>query len=323
MARMPRLNNRYNDRSHLPPSTGRGSELLNTGQGISVIMPDASHSQPLNPSRPGRPGASIPWTTSRASVAKIPSAPSTAGATPQTSPSAAATASTTTSACSTARPANTASPSARARPCSRPTCPSRRPAPCSSTSLRAAASDRPGAWSTSTATPSPAWRRWPANTPATLMTSSWLFPPRTREVQFDEMWAFVGKKQQNCDPANPADDHKGDWWDHVAYDPQHKLVVAVVPGARVTESIEEVVTETKDRLDEQPPALMTSDDYAVYETVIEEVFSQPVVASPEPAGPGRRPLLPERRLDPGVTYATVRKRRKNNRVGAVHRTVVL
>ena len=30
----------------------------------------------------------------------------------------------------------------------------------------------------------------------------------------------------------PGDDHKGDWWDHVAYDPEHKLVLAVVPGAR-------------------------------------------------------------------------------------------
>ena len=68
-----------------------------------------------------------------------------------------------------------------------------------------------------------------------LMTSSWLFPPATREVQFDEKWSFVAKKQKNCDPANPADDNKGDWWDHVAYDPEHKLVLAVVPGARVTE----------------------------------------------------------------------------------------
>ena len=44
------------------------------------------------------------------------------------------------------------------------------------------------------------------------------------------MWSFVGKKQKHCDPLNPDDDHKGDWWDHVAYDPQHKLVLAVVPG---------------------------------------------------------------------------------------------
>jgi len=139
------------------------------------------------------------------------------------------------------------------------------------------------------------------------------------------MWAFVGKKQVNCDPADPDDDHQGDWWDHVAFDPEHKLVLAVVPGARVTESVEEVVDEVKHRLDEQPPALMTSDESAVYETVIEETFSQPVVAPPrEPARPGRRPLLPERRLDPGVTSATVRKEeRKNNRVVAVPRTVVL
>src|SRR5262249_21925443 len=104
------------------------------------------------------------------------------------------------------------------------------------TSTRAAASDRPGASSTSIATPSSAWRRGPASMPATLMTSSWLFPPRTREVQFDEMWGFVGKKPKNCDPSDPADDYKGDYCDHVAYDPEHKLVLAVVPSARVTES---------------------------------------------------------------------------------------
>jgi hypothetical protein len=137
------------------------------------------------------------------------------------------------------------------------------------------------------------------------------------------MGAFVGKKPKNCAPANPADDHKGDRWDHVAFDPEHKLVLAVVPGARVTEGVEGVVTEVKDRLDEPPPALMTSDEYSVSEAVIEEVFSQPVVAPQEPARPGRRPLLPERRLDPGVTDATVRKERKDNRVVAVHREVVL
>ena len=153
------------------------------------------------------------------------------------------------------------------------------------------------------------------------MTSSWLFPPRTREVQFDEKHATVGKKQKNCDPADPADDHKGDWWDHVAYDPEHKLVLAVVPGARVTESAEEVVGEVKDRLGGNPPAVMTSDEHPAYETAIATTFSAPV--PPAPAGPGRRPLLPERRLDPGVAYATVRKERAKGRVVAVHRTVVL
>ncbi len=36
-------------------------------------------------------------------------------------------------------------------------------------------------------------------------TSSWPFPPRTREVQLDEKWSFVYKKQENCDPLDPAD----------------------------------------------------------------------------------------------------------------------
>ena len=157
--------------------------------------------------------------------------------------------------------------------------------------------------------------------PTTLTTSLWLFPPQTREVQFDEKWSFVAKKQKNCDSTNPADDHKGDWWDHVAYDPEHKLVLAVVPGARVTESVEEVVAEVKDRLEDQPPALSTSDEYATYETVIATTFSE--VVPREPAGPGRRPLLPERRPNPGLTYATVHKERRNDRVVAVHRKVIL
>ena len=50
-------------------------------------------------------------------------------------------------------------------------------------------------------------------------TTSWSrFPPLTREVQFDEKWAFVAKKEANCDPLDPADGRKGDTWDHVAFD---------------------------------------------------------------------------------------------------------
>jgi len=44
--------------------------------------------------------------------------------------------------------------------------------------------------------------------------------------------AFVAKKEKNCDPDDPADARRGDCWDHVALDPEHRLVVAVVPGSR-------------------------------------------------------------------------------------------
>ena len=62
------------------------------------------------------------------------------------------------------------------------------------------------------------------------MMNWWRFPPLTTEVQLDEKWAFVAKKEANCDRSDPADDHKGDSWDHIAFDPEHRLVVVVVPG---------------------------------------------------------------------------------------------
>jgi IS1 family transposase len=51
-------------------------------------------------------------------------------------------------------------------------------------------------------------------------------------VQCDEKWAFVGKKRRRCDPTDPSDHDKGDCWDHVALDPEHKLVLQVVVGRR-------------------------------------------------------------------------------------------
>ena len=54
----------------------------------------------------------------------------------------------------------------------------------------------------------------------------------------DEKWAFVGKKQKHCDDDDPADDRLGDQWDHVALDPEHRLVLSVVPGKRTAQNVE-------------------------------------------------------------------------------------
>jgi IS1 family transposase len=153
-------------------------------------------------------------------------------------------------------------------------------------------------------------------------TSSWRFPPETREVQLDEMWSFVAKKQKNCDPADPADDHKGDWWDFVAYDAEHRLVLAVVPGARSIENAEEVVQEVHDRTDGREDVLLTSDELAVYETAIEHVYGVPEEPKP-PGTTGGRPGVPGREVPAGLTYATVRKERVKGRVVAITTAVVL
>jgi hypothetical protein len=75
------------------------------------------------------------------------------------------------------------------------------------------------------------------------MTRAWLFPPATQEVQFDEKWSFVGKKQKRCDPHDPADARQGDCWDHVAFDPEHRLVISVVVGKRTDANARQVVHE--------------------------------------------------------------------------------
>ena len=52
----------------------------------------------------------------------------------------------------------------------------------------------------------------------------------------DEKWNYVGKKEKNCDPDAPRDDDKGDDWDHTAGDPEHRLLLVVMPGERPAEN---------------------------------------------------------------------------------------
>jgi IS1 family transposase len=153
---------------------------------------------------------------------------------------------------------------------------------------------------------------WRANTPGPSTTSSCLFPPRTQEIQFDEKWSFVFKKQTHCDPDEPADANRGDWWDHVAYDPEHRLILCVVPGARDVENVEEVVQETKQRTGGRALRLMTSDAYPAYETAILAAYGQDLLTTP--SGRESRRMVPEKVPPPGLNYATVEKRKEKGRV---------
>jgi IS1 family transposase len=136
------------------------------------------------------------------------------------------------------------------------------------------------------------------------------------------MWSFVAKKQKNCDPKNPADDHKGDWWDHVAYDAENRLVLAVVPGARSIENAEEIVTEVCHRTGGREDVLLTSDEYPAYETAIDRVYGVPQEPKP-PGRPGRPAVEPKRRAPAELKYATVHKEREKGRVVAITTAVVL
>src|SRR5262249_42834558 len=107
-------------------------------------------------------------------------------------------------------------------------------------------------------------------------------------------------------------DHHGDWWGHVALDPESRLVLAVVPGARGAEEVEEVVGEVKDRTGGRVLDLVTSDAYPAYETAPPEAYGQEVPTTP--TGRPSRQMAPEKVPPPGMSYATVGKRREKGRV---------
>ena len=90
----------------------------------------------------------------------------------------------------------------------------------------------------------------------------------------------MGKKQENCDPKNSADDNKGDYWDHIALDPEHRLVVSVEPGARVGESVEAVVADFKRRTEDRPMRLITSDEHRPYKDAILQAYGIDATATP-------------------------------------------
>jgi IS1 family transposase len=131
-------------------------------------------------------------------------------------------------------------------------------------------------------------------------------------VQFDEKWAFVGKKEKHCDPDDPDDQYQGDHWDHVGFDAEHRLVLSVVPGKRTAENVEELVEDVKQRMGGRVPDLVTTDEYPAYETAILNAYGETVV--PERTGKPGRPKNPYQVPPPALNYATVHKTREKGRV---------
>ena len=139
-------------------------------------------------------------------------------------------------------------------------------------------------------------------------------------MQFDEKWAFVGKKQKHCDMADPADQRLGDDWDHVALDPVHRLVVSVVPGKRTEENVTALVEDFKKRTAGRLPNLITSDEYQAYPPAILKAYGR-IVTPPRTGRPGR-PAKEYKIAPQDLRYATVHKTRQNGRVVKVETRVV-
>ena len=88
--------------------------------------------------------------------------------------------------------------------------------------------------------------------------------------------SFVAKKEKNCDPDDPADDRKGDTWDHVAIDAESRLIISVVPGERTAESVVAVVGDFKRRTGGRLMDLITTDGYPAYAEALLDAYGETI-----------------------------------------------
>ena len=106
----------------------------------------------------------------------------------------------------------------------------------------------------------------------------------------------------------------------MAYDPEHRLVVAVVPGGRDVEGTEALVGAFHRRTEGRTMRLMTSDAYPAYESAILHAYGE-AVTPPRTGKPGR-PRGPYKAAPEGLVYATVEKVKQKGRVVEILTRVV-
>jgi IS1 family transposase len=140
-------------------------------------------------------------------------------------------------------------------------------------------------------------------------------------VQLDEKWAFVFKKRWRCSERELQEEKVGDCWDHIAFDPEHRLVLGVVFGRREQRNIQKLVLKVKEQLGGRVPRLICSDGYTAYAEVFRRVYS--VLIKPKHNQGEDNPGGPKRELLAGLTFATVQKEMKQGHVVKVERKLVI
>ena len=92
-----------------------------------------------------------------------------------------------------------------------------------------------------------------------------------RYLQADELWCFVGKKEQNVLPWERKNGHRvGDTWVFLITHAQSKLVPSFVVGDRDIRSAELLMTDVASRLSNRPQ--ITSDGLRAYIWGVEKAF---------------------------------------------------
>lgn len=129
------------------------------------------------------------------------------------------------------------------------------------------------------------------------------------------------KKRRHCSPEELQQERAGDCWDHVAFDPEHRLVLAVVFGRREQRNIQRLMQTVRMQLQGRLPRLICTDGYAAYAQVFRRIFGRLLKSVHQPGQPN--PGGPVRQIPPELTFATVQKVMENGHVVQVRRELLL
>jgi IS1 family transposase len=124
---------------------------------------------------------------------------------------------------------------------------------------------------------------------------------RVEELQLDEMWSFVRKKEKNMTEAEYKSQLMGDQWCWIALDARTKLIVQYEIGKRTYRLARDLIRHFQQRTDGTLPSLVTSDEYKGYPLALLESYGLP--------NKGKSKIPP-----PEMNYAVVSKTRKKGRV---------
>jgi IS1 family transposase len=108
------------------------------------------------------------------------------------------------------------------------------------------------------------------------MHDEYCYDVTTDDIQCDELWSFVGKKQKKVNKLDPADATKGDTYTYLAIDRQSKLIVSWLTGKRNWGNTVQFIAELAARLADGVVPQISTDGWKPYRDAIERAFGTDV-----------------------------------------------
>lgn len=125
---------------------------------------------------------------------------------------------------------------------------------------------------------------------------------RSKRVQCDEIWSFVGAKQKNV-TMEQAEAGMGDVWTWTALDADSKLIVSYLVGQRGATCARAFMQDVAQRIDSRVRVQMTTDGHHVYAEAVEGAFGMDVDYAMLIKVYGN-PVNPDTRYSPGECIGT-------------------